>query len=63
MVDLTEKDMGVMLYVCRPPKEVQKRIDIGAVKFYEQIGEPLDEQIETLRMIYNCALLAKAKMN
>lgn len=63
MVDLTEKDMGVMLYVCRPPKEVQERIDRGAVKFYEQIGEPLDEQIDSLRMIYDCALLAKAKMN
>lgn len=60
---LDEKDMGIAMYMCRPPHELQERIQKSSIEIFNAIGDPLDEKLDNLWLIYECAEKALIKLN
>jgi len=60
---LNEKDMGIAMYMCKPPYELQERIQKSSIDIFNAIGDPLDEKIDNLWLIYECAEKALIKLN
>ena len=60
---LDEKDMGIVMYMCRPPRELHERIQKSSIDIFNAIGDPLDEKLDNLWLIYECAEKALIKLN
>jgi hypothetical protein len=60
---LDEKDMGIAIFMCRPTLELQDRIKKGSLEIFNAIGDPLDEKLDNLWLIYECAEKALIKLN
>ena len=63
VAELNEKDLGVALYICRPVQELNDRIRKGSIDIFNAIGDPMDEKLDNLWLIYQCAEEALAKLN
>jgi hypothetical protein len=63
VAELNEKDLGVTLYICRPVHELNDRIRKGSIDIFKAIGDPMDEKLDNLWLIYQCAEEALAKLN
>ena len=60
---LDEKDMGIAMYVCKHPNELQESIQKSSIEIFNAIGDPLDEKLDNLWLIYECAEKALIKLN
>ena len=63
IIVLKESDFLHMQYTCRPVHELKVIQDESAIDTYRSIGEPMDEKIEILDMIYSCATKAIVTLN
>jgi len=60
---LDEKDMGITMYMCKTPYELRERIQKSSIEIFNAIGDPLDEKLDNLWLIYECAEKALIKLN
>ena len=60
---LDEKDMGITMYMCKTPCELQERMQKSSIDIFNAIGDPLDEKLDNLWLIYECAEKALIKLN
>jgi hypothetical protein len=63
VAELNEKDLSVAMYICRPIKELQNRIQRSSIDIFNAIGDPMDEKLDNLWLIYQCAEEAIIKLN
>lgn len=63
VAELNERDFGVTLYICRPVHELNDRIQRSSIDIFNAIGDPMDEKLDNLWLIYQCAEEALAKLN